>query len=144
MRPLVELGPVDFVVIWQPASADPSLPWWWRRLVVPLLEPGFAHVLVIQADYDGGSWVVLDPLFGGLRLRSLPLTVTCAQLLGEYPGTTWACLSSDRRTYPQRVRWGLTCVAAVAAVLALHRTPLTPFALYRHIAELTGSERPRR
>lgn len=153
MRPPAELPPVDYVVLWQPYRPSPSLPWWWRHLGRHLVKPGFAHVLVVMIDARADVLTVIDPVFGGVAVRNLPLrtpersegggslTSTCASIACQYPSTTYCLLQGRRRDrFPARPRWGLTCVSVVAAILGLDSTPLTPWRLYRHVCRLAEQE----
>jgi len=146
MRPPPDLPPVDYLVLWQPYRPSPTLPWWWRHLGRRLVKRGYAHVLVVMIDVQADVLTVVDPVFGGLSVRNIPLgreglTRTCARLACEYPSTTYALLQGRRRDrFPPRTRWGLTCVSAVAAILGLDSTPLTPWRLYRHVTALAERE----
>lgn len=148
MRPPPDLPPVDYLVLWQPYRPNPTLPWWWRHLGRHLVKPGFAHVLVVMIDPRADVLTVIDPVFGGLVVRNLPLggdlTRTCARIACEYPSTTYCLLQGRRRDrFPARTRWGLTCVSAVAAILGLESTPLTPWKLYLHVHKLAEMEEHR-
>jgi hypothetical protein len=145
MRPPADLPPVDYLVLWQPYTPSPSLPWWWRHLGRRLVKPGFAHCLVVMIDPAADVLTVIDPVFGGVAVRNLPLagslTTTCARLACQYPATTYCLLQGRRRDrFPARPRWGLTCVSVVAAILGLETTPLTPWRLYRHVRALAEAE----
>ena len=112
---------------WYVAFVD-AQPTPWHRL----MKPGFRHCYAFAWDSAADRWVVLEPGFDGVYLRPVR---------DEVIGLLWARLAADgsrvllARSEGHRMlrpRLLLTCVTAVAALLALRRCcAVSPWQLYR-------------
>ena len=133
------LPPVDYILIWRPAL--PGGPWWWR-LAKRWLHPGYGHVSLAFFDPGGNSWVIIDPLFGGIEVGALPASLTVRQVLAYYPDRTamavLPCRPRDHRG--NRPISALTCVSVVKSIVGLGGWSMTPLQLFRQIerASLDG------
>jgi len=113
---------------------------WWHRF----LRPGYGHCWAFgyspASETEAGRWVVFDPAFEGLQVR----------LAGEAEVAGWFQLNALRaatilRIKPpahavRRPRLVVTCAGALAALVGLRETPLTPWRL-ACIARRYGAEK---
>lgn len=135
MRPagVPALSPLDHLVLFQPGRRRRDMPLWWR-VYRRWLRPGFVHCMVLSYDPDGDAWVVVDPLIGGIQVRALKGgSVTCADLLRQYPHTAWVVVRRRRDLFADRWRWALTCVSVTKAVIGEGGNAWTPWQLYRRL-----------
>lgn len=102
---------------------------WWHRW----LRPGFQHCFAFgfsPASADApGRWLVFDPCFDRL----------CVRLAGEEEVEGWFAAAGggvvtilEVPVLEQRLarpRWLVTCAGAMAALVGMRRTPLTPWGL---------------
>jgi hypothetical protein len=134
------LEPVDWLVLFLPATYARHLPWWWR-FAVRFMDPRFGHVILVAILPEADVWLLMDMQFGGLQVRALPLTVTCARLLQEYPtATTYCVVRRPRYLFPKRALWGCNCVTLAKAVLSLRGLIITPRQLHRRLVALQRAE----
>lgn len=104
----------------------PASSMWWHRW----LRPGFQHCWAFgfspAGDGGPGRWLVFDPCFDRL----------CVRLAGEAevegwfmaPGVTVLEMAPVAE-FLARPRWVVTCAGALAALVGMRRTPLTPWGL---------------
>lgn len=125
--------PIDLVILFQAHVPGRRLPPWWRWLK-GWMKPGWHHCLVIFGDPEGGVWVAVDPLLGGIQVRCWPLAVTLPRVLAHYPATAYVTLPGVPRVgWPMRPRGLLTCVSVCKAIAGLRGWSITPWQLYRSL-----------
>lgn len=102
---------------------------WWHRW----LRPGFQHCWAFgfspAGDGGPGRWLVFDPCFDRL----------CVRLAGDAEVNGWFAAAVLGRVtvlempvleqFLARPRWVVTCAGALAALVGMRRTPLTPWGL---------------
>ncbi|MCA0451219.1 MAG: hypothetical protein LCH62_15855 [Proteobacteria bacterium] len=100
-----------------------------RIFVHRWLKPGFRHCWAFAWDEPAGRWLVFEPLFDGMFLRTVDgdlMGATIAQ-----PGNT-IVLAQCEYAVATRPALLATCVSAMQALLGLRsRRALTPYGLYR-------------
>lgn len=136
--------PVDILVLWHRATGGG--PWWWRA-VKRWLHPDYGHVSCAWLDPGAGCWVRVDPLFGGIRIETLPGHLDVVEI-ARYDGATARCVVFARpRLYDGwRVRGLITCVSVVKAIAGLDGWSVTPQQLLRQCERMCygqGGERDR-
>lgn len=110
---------------------------WWLRWIARRLAPNRAHCGMYFLDPEGGSWVVINPVFGKLDVYGVDGSVP-EQAMFERYGLEGGVVSVDapREQGHGRfvVRGPLTCVVVVKAIIGV-RWPLviTPWQLYRRL-----------
>ena len=112
---------------WYVAFVDAQATPWHR-----LMKRGFRHCYAFAWDEAADRWVILEPGFDGVYLRPVRDEIVAAlwaQLAREGAHVLLARGEGHRM---QRPRLLLTCVTAIAALLALRRCcAVSPWQLYR-------------
>jgi len=108
---------------------------WYTRL----MKPGFRHCFAFTFDPCSGVWIVIDPTLDSAFIRAYsPRQFTI--LLNAYTAKQIKFLKvKAQRNHVNRPRLLLTCVSAVAHILGLKTSAVTPLQLYRYLLKI-GSE----
>ena len=100
-----------------------------RIFVHRWLRPGFRHCWAFAWDESAGRWLVFEPLFDGMMLRTVDDDLMAATI--ALPGSTIVLAECENAT-ATRPALLATCVSAMQALLGLRcRRALTPYGLYR-------------
>ncbi len=109
---------------------------WWHRW----LKPGYAHCFAF--GFDGRQWLLFEPAFEGLIVRS----VTEDEIEGWFAAASLGRLRLLRMPAVGqavvRPRWVVTCAGALAALVGMRSTPLTPWGLACKARALGAEEVP--
>ncbi len=100
---------------------------WWHRF----LKKGFRHCLAFGFDNAAQRWLIMDPLFDGVYLRA-----HTGEQIDRFIGALIArdAVIIHAKTQGHVIgkpRLLLTCVTAIAHLLAVKESALTPYGLYR-------------
>ncbi|MCK8785222.1 hypothetical protein M0638_12585 [Roseomonas sp. NAR14] len=121
--------PGTWFVAFQPADTV-----WWHRLC----RKGFAHCFAFaprgNPDRAGEvHWVFFDPAFTCLDVRLIPFEAVVEAFAMNKVGALRILRIDRQGARLARPRWVVTCAGAIAALLGMRATPLTPWGLYRRM-----------
>lgn len=120
-------------------ATDAELPW------LRVLRPGFRHCFALV--WDGGAWVLCDPLAHATEVRRVPsarVGETAQAVAAWFTARGYRALIVPARRVPRvPAPWApLTCVEVVKRVLGIRaRLAITPWGLYRRLLA-AGAEPP--
>lgn len=129
-----EREPRDVLVLF--CASVRTAPWWfafWKRW---LGKPGYHHVLAAWFDPSTGVWVVIDPLYGNIEVRTLGPRHGVADILRMWPATEAVHVRTPIGGGADRHRGLMTCVAVVKSLLGIGGWAVTPWQLRRQLARL--------
>ena len=117
------------------------LEWWYvvfvaadRTIVHRFLKPGFQHCYAVAWDEAADRWVIIEPGFDGVYVRAVRDDVMAALWAELHRRRAHVLLARAERHQMFRPRFMLTCVSAIAALLALRRCcAVSPWQLYRSL-----------
>lgn len=96
------------------------------------LKPGFRHCWAFAWDEGAARWLVFDPLFDGIYLRTVDEAALSGALAQPALASATIVLAPRVGARSTRPHFMATCVTAIAALLGLGaRRALTPHGLYR-------------
>jgi hypothetical protein len=102
---------------------------WWHKY----LKPGYAHCWAFGFSPAGrgeaGRWIMFDPAFDGLQVRLLAAADVDLLFVAAARGAVRLLRMPVVAQAVVRPRWAVTCAGALAALVGMGATPLTPWGL---------------
>lgn len=107
----------------------PANSMWWHRWLKRGYEHCFAFGFSPGNGVDEGRWIVFDPCFDRLAVRLASEAEIEGWMIGASQGTCTILKAPLVEGMLLRPRWIVTCAGALAALLGMAKTPLTPYRL---------------
>ena len=82
----------------------------------------------------GNAWLSVDPKWGWIATRVMPAETTLDEILADVPDLTEVVdVRTCRGGGCKKMRWPVTCVSMVAALLGIEARPVTPWQLRQYL-----------
>jgi hypothetical protein len=118
----------------------PANSMWWHKLLKRGYEHCFAFGFSPGNGEDEGRWIVFDPCFDRLAVRLASEAEIEGWMIGASQGTCTILKAPLVEGMLLRPRWIVTCAGALAALVGMRETPLTPWGLAKRLCRLGAQE----